>query len=234
MNTQNVPVSNSAREKRSAYERWTWARCSDRILSLKERLGYGERLWVLGFELVDDGRLVDPFHSKEVFDPASAGSVTTVPSRYSAVPEMYCLLYTYAAARTVPPGGGPLSLAELDPVRRPKLEAQDCAALLRYAEQEFFSLQAVFPPFFGTWLARGDLAFEVRPLPRIPITITLWRGDEEVVDGGTLLFDGSATDYLPGLLQELAWLTVWRLRNILDPEIKWGYHQLAAQGTADG
>lgn len=46
-------------------------------------------------------------------------------------------------------------------------------------------------------------------------------------DGGTLLFDRSAAHYLPGLLTELSGLTVWRLRNILDPAVKWGYHQAA-------
>ena len=61
-----------SRRALSAYERWTWKRCRERILSLKGRLGYGERLWVLGFELLDDGRLVDPFHGVEVFNPATS------------------------------------------------------------------------------------------------------------------------------------------------------------------
>jgi hypothetical protein len=217
-----------SRRALSAYERWTWERCRERILSLKGRLGYGERLWVLGFELLDDGRLVDPFHGVEVFNPATAGAATTIPSRYSAVPEMYCLLFTYAAAAEVPLSGELLSLAALDRVRPPALTAQDCAALLCYAGQDLATLQAATVPFLGAQLERGDLAFEVWPLPRLPVTLVLWRGDEEVTDGGTLLFDSSAAHYLPGLLMELAGLTVWRLRNILDPQVKWGYHQLAA------
>ena len=120
----------------SAYERWTWERCRERILSLKHRLGYGERLWVLGFELLDDGRLVDPFHEAEVFDPASAGPPVEIPFNYSAVPEMYCLLSTYAAAVTVPLGGELLSLAALDPVQRRGLAAEDCSVLLRYAVRD--------------------------------------------------------------------------------------------------
>jgi hypothetical protein len=234
MGERNAPACGSSGQRLSAYERWTWARCRDVVLALKNRLGYGERLWVLGFELLDDGRFVDPFHGVELFDPTAAGPASTIPSRYSAVPEMYCLLFTYAAAEVVPLSGQALSLMGLDRVRRPRLEAEDCDALLRYAGRDFSALQAVFPPFFGTRLARGDLAFEVRPLPRVPLTIVLWRGDEEVADGGTLLFDSSATAFLPDLLQELAWLTVWRLRNILDPKVKWGYHQLAAKGTTNG
>jgi hypothetical protein len=210
----------------SAYERWTWERCRERILSLKGRLGYGERLWVLGFELLDDGRFVDPFHGVEVFDPASAGPTTAIPSRYSAVPEMYCILSTYAAATEIPLSGKMLSLTALDRLRRPELTAEDCAALLRYARQDFAALQAAEAPFFGAQLKRGELAFKVWPLPKVPLTLVLWRGDEEVADGATLLFDSSATHYLPGLLGELVALTVWRLRNVLDPDVKWGYHHL--------
>ena len=214
-------------EKLSAHERWTWGRCCNQILSLKHRLGYGEQLWVLGFRLLGDGRLVDPFHDVEVFDPAVAGPAITIPVRYSAVPEMYCILSAYSHASETPLAGKELSPAALHPRGRWELSAQECAALLRYAEQDFTVLQAVGVPFFGARLERGDLAFEVQPLPRVPINLVLWRGDEETGDGGSLLFDSSATHYLPGLLVELAGLTVWRLRNILNPEVKWGYHQLA-------
>jgi hypothetical protein len=137
---------------------------------------------------------------------------------------MYCLLSTYSDAREIPLSGEALSLTALDLVQRPELPAEDCAALLCYAGLDWAALQAVGVPFFGERLAHGDLAFVVWPLPRLPITLRLWRGEEEVPDGGTLLFDRSAAHYLPGLLAELAWLTVWRLRNILDPQERWGYH----------
>jgi len=209
----------------SAWERWTWERCRGRVLNLKHRLGYGERLWVLGFELLEDGRLQDPFQGVEVFDPRTGGLATLIPARYSAVPEMYCLLSTYAQAGEMPLTGHPLSLTALDPVQRAELPAEECTALLSYTKEDWAALQAIETPFFGERMACGDLGFVVWPLPRIPVTLTLWRGDEEVPDGGTLLFDRSAMHYLPGLLAELAWLTVWRLRNILDPEERWGYHR---------
>lgn len=215
----------------SAYERWTWEQCRARTLSLKHHLGYGERLWVLGFELLDDGCIVDPFHRAKVFDPAHADPATAVPTRYSAVPEMYCILFSYSAAAEVALSGEPLSLSALDKTRRPELTAEDCAALLHYGEQGFAALQAGAVPFFGERLERGDLSFEVWPLPRIAIMLTLWQGDEEMPNGGTLLFDSSATHYLPDLLGELARLTVWRLRDILNPEVKWGYHHLAARAS---
>jgi hypothetical protein len=176
-----VPVSGSA--PLSAWERWTWARCRERILGLKHRLGYGENLWILGFELLDDGRLRDPFHGVEVFDPARAGPAKLIPAEYSAVPEMLCLLSTYAEATETPLTGQPLAMAELDPVRRAELPAEDCATLLCYTDWDWVALQATGVPLFGERLARGDLAFVAWPLPRIPITLTLWRGEEELPDG---------------------------------------------------
>jgi hypothetical protein len=215
----------------SAYERWTWKRCCGQILSLKHRLGYDKQMWMLGFKLLDDGRILDPFHGVEHFNPAVAVPATAIPSRYSAVPEMYCILSTYARATEVRFAGEQLSLSAIHPPGRWELSGEDCAFLLRYAEQDLAALQKVGVPFFGAKLERGDLAFEVWPLPRVPIRLVLWRGDAETGHGGTLLFDASVTHCLPGLEIELAGLMVWRLQNILTPEIKWGYHQLGGESA---
>ena len=167
----------------SAYERWTWERCGERILLLKQRLGYGERLWILGFELLDDGRLIDPYQGVEVFDPAKAGPAREIPLAYSAVPEMYCLLHRYAAAEERPLSGEWVSLAAVDRVQRPGLPSEDCDALLGYATKDLRALASVEVPFIGERAVGGDLAFEVWPLPRVRMRLTLWRGDEEVAAG---------------------------------------------------
>jgi hypothetical protein len=218
----------------SAYERWTWDRCRDQILSLKGRLGYGERLWILGFELLDDGRLLDPFHGAQVFDPVQAGPPTEVPARYSAVPEMYCLLSGYAVACERPLAGEWFSLAAIDPVQRPELSPEDYAALLRYADESKENGVKFKGPFFGDKTTVGDLAFTVWPLPRVPLSLALWRGDGEMAARGSVHFDRSALAYVGDLIGELIWLTVWRLQNILQPEVKWGYHGLASATRAVG
>jgi hypothetical protein len=33
--------------------------------------------------------------------------------------------------------------------------------------------------------------------PRVPVTLVLWKGDEEVAPAGNVLFDGNIPDYLP-------------------------------------
>ncbi len=213
----------------SAYERWTWDHCSTVILSLKGRRGYTDRLWVLGFELLDNGSFIDPFHGIEVFNPSNAGNPLSIPYNYSAIPEMYCLLFTYATASETNLTGDHISPNSGDLILRFELEEIEIIDLLQYAAKDFNLLKAVSSPFFDSILSLGDLSFKVWPFPHIPVTFVLWQGDKDVPPGATILFDRSINLQLPGLEVELAGLTVWRLRNILDRAVKWGYHQFTKQ-----
>ena len=43
----------------------------------------------------------------------------------------------------------------------------------------------------------GDVSLCFCPLPKIPITLILWKGDEEFPPDGTVLFDSSIISFLP-------------------------------------
>ena len=43
----------------------------------------------------------------------------------------------------------------------------------------------------------GDFSFLLKALPRVPLTVTLWLGDEELPPEGNIIFDSSITGYLP-------------------------------------
>ncbi len=43
----------------------------------------------------------------------------------------------------------------------------------------------------------GDIAVTIDALPRIPITLVLWQGDNEFPPEGSILFDSTISDYLP-------------------------------------
>jgi len=63
----------------------------------------------------------------------------------------------------------------------------------------------------------GDAAFSFLPLPRIPMAIVYWLGDEEFPPSAQLLFDSSVSHYLPiGALTPLA----ARLSGMLIKEAK--------------
>jgi hypothetical protein len=42
----------------------------------------------------------------------------------------------------------------------------------------------------------GDVAVTVNAFARVPITLVLWRGDEELAPNGNILFDANISDYL--------------------------------------
>jgi len=49
----------------------------------------------------------------------------------------------------------------------------------------------------GTTLSFGDAAFQFMALPRVPIAVVFWKGDEEFHSNCKVLFDGSVGHYLP-------------------------------------
>ena len=51
--------------------------------------------------------------------------------------------------------------------------------------------------FGGRQVAYGDAAMELSPLPRLPVTLVLWREDEEFPARAYLLFDDTCEHHLP-------------------------------------
>lgn len=61
----------------------------------------------------------------------------------------------------------------------------------------------------------GDASVRLRPLPRIPLTIVLWKGDEEFAPEASILFDRSVRGYLPTEdIAMLSGMVVYRLIRI--------------------
>jgi hypothetical protein len=42
----------------------------------------------------------------------------------------------------------------------------------------------------------GDVSIELLPLPRVPVALVLWRGDDEFPGSGNLLLDATVSEYL--------------------------------------
>jgi hypothetical protein len=58
----------------------------------------------------------------------------------------------------------------------------------------------------------GDLSVTINAFDQVPITLVLWKGDEEVAPNGNILFDANISDYLP--TEDVAVLSetiVWKL-----------------------
>ncbi|UCG14096.1 MAG: DUF3786 domain-containing protein [Deltaproteobacteria bacterium] len=58
----------------------------------------------------------------------------------------------------------------------------------------------------------GDASITFNALPRVPVTVVLWAGDDELPPEGSLLFDESIVNYLPTEdIAVLSWIIVYRL-----------------------
>jgi hypothetical protein len=51
--------------------------------------------------------------------------------------------------------------------------------------------------FGGERTKRGDAAVCLPAFPKVPVTLILWEGDEELPASGTILFDASVDAFLP-------------------------------------
>ncbi len=58
----------------------------------------------------------------------------------------------------------------------------------------------------------GDASVTVNAFDRVPVTLVLWRGDEDVAANGNILFDANVSDYLPTEdVTVLCETIIWRL-----------------------
>jgi hypothetical protein len=63
----------------------------------------------------------------------------------------------------------------------------------------------------------GDMAVTIPAFKRVPITLVLWKGDEEFPPDAKILFDSTVQDYLPNediivLCQTITWLLIKKLK----------------------
>ncbi len=63
----------------------------------------------------------------------------------------------------------------------------------------------------------GDAAVTINAFSRVPVTLVMWRGDEEFPPEGNIMFDSTISDYLPTediivLCQTIAWRLVRQLK----------------------
>jgi len=87
------------------------------------------------------------------------------------------------------------------------------ALAARYArDAEGFLAQGI--RFGGERRAYGDAAAELRPFPRLPVTLVLWREDDEFAARADLLFDATCERHVPpDILWSIALLSVEVMRQ---------------------
>jgi hypothetical protein len=172
------------------------------VRSLDGRLGFEQgSLSFLGY-VVDLG-------SGDVYDK--------VMQRHLNEPEsLYLLLNHYSQSKPIEtagklivfrdlPGGYAYEAAFVQRAVRPVSEifASKAEALVKSAEV----LRGVRKQY-------GDVSVEIPSLPQVPLTYVIWTGDEELRSSANILFDASASSYLP--TEDLAVLGELSTRRLID------------------
>jgi NADH-quinone oxidoreductase subunit E len=90
--------------------------------------------------------------------------------------------------------------------------------LLDHFGWEPYRLIEVAQKLGGVSTQYGDVAVTFKALPRVPVTLVLWRGDEEFPPRGSIVFDRAITDYLATedvnvLCETIVWKLVKWLNN---------------------
>ncbi|MBI2503171.1 MAG: DUF3786 domain-containing protein [Candidatus Latescibacteria bacterium] len=94
----------------------------------------------------------------------------------------------------------------------PNFRARSVDRLVRTFADRETALFGAAAALGGSAAGFGDVSVQLPVLPRVPVALVLWRGDEEFAPSGDLLFDAAVAEYLPVEdMVVLAGMTVGRL-----------------------
>jgi len=98
----------------------------------------------------------------------------------------------------------------------PTFSKRTIKPILAHFGQEPERLVDIAAKLGGYKVDYGDVAVTVNAFSRVSVTLVLWRGDDELVPEGSILFDSNITDYLSTEdVTVLCEIITWRLINYL-------------------
>ncbi len=128
------------------------------------------------------------------------------------------ILHYLLTARGTPPANKLITFHELPEgsVYYPTFAKRTIQPIVAHFGQEPRLLLQISQRLGGRKAEYGDMAVTIDAFPRVPITIVLWRGDEEFAPQGNVLFDATISDYLPTEdITVLCETSVWKLVRAL-------------------
>ena len=140
-------------------------------------------------------------------------SVTEIPIR-----DKLLILHYFTSAKGTPSANKLITFRELPEgkIYFPTFYKRTSKPLLDYFGKEPHLLIAAAERLDGHKVDYGDVAVTINAFSQVPITIILWRGDDEFAPQGSIAFDATISDYLP--TEDIAVLcetVAWRLINYL-------------------
>ena len=153
-----------------------------------------------GCEVTADGVLVPFFREQHLV--AHPGGAVTAAGAPAHVAVTILLLHYLLRAPGTPPDGRLVTFRELPGglFYAASLADRAEAPLARAfagGEERLEALAAAARALGGEPLELADAAWSIPALPRVPLAVLVWLGDEDMPGESRLLFDAGAEDYLP-------------------------------------
>ena len=174
-------------------ELWTWEKCADKMRLLPGRNGFPKSsiLSFLGYELdIEKGRIIDTFTGDEI----TRGNRT-----YRSITHtIFYVLSAYSNADEVSPTGKKVSSKQFRGNQFTRRGySGEAFNLVRTFGSNPEKLVEATKVLGGdvTNFPVGDIAVELYPLPRVPMTIVLGLADEEFPAEAWIYFDETIESY---------------------------------------
>ena len=133
--------------------------------------------------------------------------------------EKVLILHYFTSAKGTPAAGKLITFRELPEgkVYSPTFSKRTIKPLIDNFGEETHRLLEISQKLGGLEADFGDAAVTVNAFSRVPITIVLWQGDDELAPQGNILFDASISDYLSTeditiLCETITWKLVRHLK----------------------
>jgi hypothetical protein len=145
---------------------------------------------------------------------------TVAPESGGALPvrEQILVLHYFTQARGTPLTGRPVTYQELiDGVNYfPVFTKRAIQPLVAHFGSEPDNLLRIAGTLGGQSVDFGDVAVRVPVFPRVPLIFVLWRGDEEFLPEGSIMFDSTVSDYLTNDdIHTMCETLVWKMVKLL-------------------
>ena len=130
------------------------------------------------------------------------------------------ILHYFTSAKGTPAANRLITFRELPEgsVYSPTFSKRTIQPLLQYFGKDPYLLVDASEKLGGHKADYGDTAVTINAFSRVPITIILWRGDDEFAPQGSIVFDATISDYLPTeditvLCETITWRLIKYLRG---------------------
>ncbi|MFX0103701.1 MAG: DUF3786 domain-containing protein [Candidatus Hodarchaeota archaeon] len=182
---------------------YSWENVGPRILTLRGRLGFGEKIEFIYLEIQDSGEVL-------LNDPRDS-QTHQIKDEY-IIHFVYKILFYYSTAGEHPPTSQAdekfTKISLLDDsmylgcsTNQHRLEKEFCNLFDKDQEQMAFILENYFQ---GTDAHKGDASFRVQLLPRVPALLVYYMaedscvlGDEFIPSSLTIFFEKNTNKFLP-------------------------------------